>query len=224
MESFKHSCPACGQHVEYTAGYCGRQIQCPICGGTIAFPAVPPTRAAKAVEGEPQKAVTQPPWNLKSVYISLRNFSHWSTVWQIAVPFVIIGTLLAGAFFVKNKFADEPAAAEAPVIQAEQGGWDKMTELAHADQKMQQYIQAIVQSRKTMSAAQRNLDAAEKLFNQTHDPDEKQAVSSTVQSARRTLTLAESNLTSLRQHFDTEFETYRKLGGTVDYRSRIPNR
>jgi DNA-directed RNA polymerase subunit RPC12/RpoP len=222
MESYKHSCPACGQHVEYTAGYCGRQIQCPICGGTIAFPAVPPTGGSKTVENEARKAVQQPPWNLMSVYISLKNFSHWSTVWQVAVPFLIIGTLLAGALFVKSRFADEPPAVGAPVIQAEHGGWDKLTELAHTDQRMQQYIQAIIQAHKTLATAQRNLEAAEKLYNQTQNPDEKQAVSGEVQSARHVLTQAENNLAFLRRRFDTESENYRKLGGTVDYRSRLP--
>ena len=36
------SCPFCGQHIEYTAGYCGKQMQCPICGQTVTFPALPP--------------------------------------------------------------------------------------------------------------------------------------------------------------------------------------
>src|ERR1700733_11455336 len=142
MESYKHSCPVCGQRDDDSPRYCGRQMQCPICGNTITFPAIPP-----AVGGKPAAVMQQKPprkwlWDAKAIFLYLRDFPHWHTVWQILVPFLIIGALLGGAMFVKNKFADEPAPVAAPVVQAEQGGWDKMTELARADQKMQQYVQA----------------------------------------------------------------------------------
>ena len=49
MESYKHSCPCCGQHMEYTAPYCGKKTLCPTCGHTITFPAMAPGRYAVVV-------------------------------------------------------------------------------------------------------------------------------------------------------------------------------
>src|ERR1700678_1797356 len=99
MESFKHSCPFCGQHIEYTAGYCGKQMQCPICGHTVTFPALPPARSGqtlrvKSLERKPERKWS---WKLPPALVFLLNFQHWNVVAQCAVPFVIIGALLAGA-------------------------------------------------------------------------------------------------------------------------------
>ena len=49
METYKHSCPFCGQHIEYSAWYCGKQMVCPICGKTVTFPAIPPGRKGQPV-------------------------------------------------------------------------------------------------------------------------------------------------------------------------------
>jgi hypothetical protein len=224
MESYKHSCPMCGQHVEYTAGYCGRQMQCPICGNTITFPAIPPTRGGKTVAVEIKKPARQWLWNAKAIFLYLRDYPHWRTVAQIAVPFVIIGALLAGAAFVKNKFADDSAPAAAPVVQAESGGWDKMTGLARADQKMQQDVQAVNQARSTLAAYQRALEAEQKRYNEARGYDEQQAVKGYVQSADSSVKQAENRLAYFRQHFDADLQNYRKLGGTIDYASRVPER
>ena len=223
MESYKHSCPVCGQHVEYTAGYCGRQMQCPICGNTITFPAIPPASGGKTVAVEERKPARKWSWNAKAIFVFLRDYPHWNTVVQILVPFLIIGALLGGAAFVKNKFADEPAPAPAPVVQAQSGGWDKMTELARADQKMQQYVQSINQTRATLAAAQRALDIEQKRYSQARGYDEQQAVMGNVQSCQRSVTQAQNNLTYLRQRFDADLVNYSRLGGTIDYRSRVPN-
>lgn len=223
MESYKHSCAFCGQHVEYTAGYCGRQMQCPICGNTITFPAIPPARGGKTVAVEEQKPARKWLWNAKAIFPYLRDYPHWNTVVQISVPFLIIGALLAGAAFVKKKFADEPAPAPALVVQAPAGGWDNMTELARSDQKMQQYVQSISQARRTLAAAQMGLDAEQKRYSQARGYEEQQAVMGNVQSCQRSVAQAQNTLNYLRQHFDADLANYRRLGGTIDYRSRVPN-
>jgi hypothetical protein len=198
-------------------------MQCPICGNTIIFPAIPPARGGKTVTVLPNRPARKWMWNAKAIFLNLRDFPHWNTVVQIAVPFVIIGALLAGAAFVKNKFTDEPAPAEAPVVQVQSGGWDKMTALARMDQKMQQYVQSISQARMNLAVAQRALEAEQKRASQAHGGDEQQAASSNVQSAERSVAQIQNTLTYLRQHFNTDLEAYRKLGGTIDYRSRVPN-
>src|ERR1700753_3777206 len=110
MESYKHSCPVCGQHVEYTAGYCGRQMQCPICGNTITFPVIPPTKGGtKAFYAEKPKPKRQWAGNAGKMLGNIWDFPHWNTVLQILVPFFIIGALIATALWVKNKYSEEPA-------------------------------------------------------------------------------------------------------------------
>jgi hypothetical protein len=223
MESYKYSCATCGQHVEYTVGYCGRQMQCPICGNTITFPAIPPKSGGKTiVSDEPKKPARNWAWDAKAIFLYLRDFPHWKIVLQIAVPFLIIAALLAGAAFVKNKFSDEPVAA-APVVEGQPGGWDKMTELARADQKMQQYVQKINQTRMNMAAAQRMVDLEQKRLSQARGSDEQQVAQANLQVAERSLAQAEKSLVYLRQHFNTDFEDYRRLGGTIDYISRAGN-
>jgi hypothetical protein len=220
MESYKHSCPTCGQHIEYTAGYCGRQMQCPICGNTITFPAIPPASGGKKIADEQPKPARQWSWNLAKIFVSVRDFPHWNTVMQILIPFVIIGALLAGALFVKNKFSDQPEAST-PVVQAPVGGWDKMNELARADQKMQKDVQAIAQTKKSLASAQAMLNAEQKRLGQARDSDEKQTLTANVQSVERSVNQAQNALATLRQQFQADMEKYRKLGGTIDYYSRV---
>ena len=51
----------------------------------------------------------------------------------------------------------------------------------------------------------------------------KRQVLSNVQSAQRSVAQAQNTLSYLRQHFDIDLANYQKLGGTIDYRSRVPN-
>jgi hypothetical protein len=223
MEAYKHSCPVCGQHVEYTAGYCGRQMQCPMCGGTIVFPAIPPARGGKPVAVEPIKPSRKWMWNAKAIVLYLRDYPHWHTLGQIAVPFLIVGALLAGAVYVKNKIADQPEPAPVPLTQAPRGGWDKMTEFARADQKVQQDVQLVTQAKKSLVDAQRVLELEQKRFSQAHGSDEQQAVQPYVQSAQLQVTQAQGMFNACRNHFQTDMAIYRKLGGTIDYNARVPN-
>jgi hypothetical protein len=225
MESYKHSCPVCGQHVEYTAGYCGQQMQCPMCGGAIIFPAIPPTRGGKSVADEPKaaKPARRWGWNAKAVFLYFRDFSHWNIVGQVAVPFLIVGALLAGAIFVKNKFSDQPEQAPASVAQAPVGGWDKMTALARADQKAQQDVQTVLQAKRALGEAERALAAQQKSYSQARSSDDQQAIQAYVQSAQRTEKQAQATYDAYRRQFQADMAAYRKLGGTVDYTSQIPN-
>jgi hypothetical protein len=150
------------------------------------------------------------------------DFPHWNTVLQVLVPFVIIGVLLAAALWVKNKYSDEPASASAPVVQADSAGWDKMTKLAQADRKMQQYVQSIAQTRRALAAARAALQNEQKRLGEARDPDERQAISSNLQSYERIADQTQNKLSGLERQFEIDYEKYRELGGTVDYRSQVP--
>jgi len=212
MESFKHSCPCCGQHIEYTVCYCGKQIQCPMCGHTVTFPAVPPKQggAKLGVKSLQPKAVRNWASKMPGFLGSLRDYQHWNVVAQCAVPFVILAVLLAGAAFVKNKLSEPTSAVVIPTEQADPEAWQKMADLRVADQ-------AVKTSMQQLAAAHANADLAEQRRKQAQklEPAQKAVADNQAQ-------LAEKLLAAARQRFDAANTKYRQLGGTVDYRAQCP--
>jgi hypothetical protein len=209
MESYKHSCPFCGQHIEYTAGYCGKQMQCPICGQTITFPALPPGRGSTTLRSSSLDRLKRPKWHLPPALLALLNFKHWNLVAQCAIPFLIVVGLLVGAYYVKQKFSDDPAPVAAPVVQADPDAWKKMTELSKADQAVQDRIHEL-------EAAHANADMADRLKAQAEhmDPSQRKSANQQAEAAHKALDAA-------RKRFDTANDLYHQLGGTVDYRNQL---
>jgi hypothetical protein len=156
MESYKHSCPVCGQHIEYTAGYCGKQMVCPICGKTVTFPAIPPGGKGPALRIKRPEAARAAKWSFDFFGIPafLRRFEHWNLVLVCLVPFIIVGALLAGAAVVRKHLGNEPVAPLAPLLQADTNAWQKMTDLARADQLVQGQLGAV---RRARDCLKRNL-------------------------------------------------------------------
>jgi hypothetical protein len=220
MEAYKHSCPFCGQHIEYTVEYCGKQMQCPSCGKTVAFPAIPPGRGrgaptarVKELDARRAEAKPAPSWlrNTPRALGFLRDFEHWNVVWQCAVPFLIIGLLLAGAAFVKKKFSDASAPVATPAVQANPEAWQRIADLTKADRAVRALMEEYDAAHAMVVAAERARQQVEK-----GDPSQKKSVEEQVQ-------LAQDTLNATHKRLDAALEKYRKLGGTVDYRSRIRN-
>jgi len=220
MESYKHSCPFCGQHIEYTLEYCGKQLECPSCGKTVAFPAIPPGRGrgptparVKALDAMRAQAKPATGWlrHVRSALGFLRNFEHWNVVWQCAVPFLVIGLLLGGAFFVKKKFgaASDPEAA--PALQADPEAWQKIADLAKADRTVRALMKEYATDQARLAAVQKAREQMQK-----GEAAEKNSLEQQVQLAQETLTAAHKRL-------DAAMEKYRQLGGNVDYRSQLRN-
>jgi hypothetical protein len=209
MDSYKHSCPFCGQHIEYTVGYCGKQMQCPMCSQTVTFPALPPGRKGTTLRVSSLQRKTERKWQLPRALTFLLNFEHWNVVWQCAVPFLIIGALLAGAFYVKKKFSDAPEAVTTPVIQVDPDAWQKTTDMTKAEM-------AVKDRMKELEAAHLQADMAERLRRQTKSADSLQT-----KRADEQVELTQKMLTAARQRFDRANDLYRQLGGNVDYRSQL---
>src|ERR1700677_391938 len=214
VESYKPSCPFCGQHIEYTAGYCGRQMQCPSCGNTITFPALPPSRRGQSLHlNRPAaKPARQWSWQPPAFLLVLRDFPHWKIVAQCALPFLIIAALLYGANFVRNKTSDTPAAPTAPVFQADPNAWQRMTDLTRADSAVQARLNEVGVAVAALRLAQRVRD----------DYEHKSAPQDTRNVAAHTLDMAQQKRSDAQRRFEAAFEQYEKLGGTMDYRSRLP--
>ncbi len=218
MESFKHACPYCGQHIEYTAGYCGKQLQCPICGNTITFPAIPPRSGGGGlhINRPDEKPARKWAWNPQAIYLFLRDFKYWRTVAQCVVPFLIVGGLLAGAAYVKNKFSEPPATPSEPVVQADPDAWRKMTDLTRAEQAVRQQIRFIAQARAAMKQAEASRESTRRSYPGNSNP-------LAVRTADETAQRAENNYNRVRQHFEELLVEYEKLGGTHDFHRELPN-
>lgn len=223
MESYKHSCPMCGQHVEYTAGYCGTQMKCPICGNSIVFPAIPPKKGGTKIEVEEQKPTAQFAWNPKAIFVYLREFEHWKIVGLVLTPFLIIGALLEGASLVKKYSSDQPAAPTAPVVQAQPGGWDRMTQLARSEQKIQECMQNIARAHQALLYAEAQNRQAETEAANARDSHEHEIANDHIRRASFAVSEANKQIQFLRNAFQKEFANYQSLGGTVDYQSKLPN-
>jgi hypothetical protein len=214
MESYKHSCPFCGQHIEYTVGYCGKQMQCPMCGQTVTFPAIPPSRTGSTlrVRGAKAKPASRK-WfeNTPKALGFLRDFQHWNVVAQCAVPFLLIGALLAGAIFVKNKLGESSAPVPIAPVQADPEAWQHMTDLTKADEAVRKEMKAIDAAHVSVTLAEQRRREAE---NQA--PFVKKNAEAELQAAHKMLDVA-------RSRFDKAVNKYYELGGTVDYRSQLKN-
>jgi hypothetical protein len=183
-----------------------------MCGQTITFPALPPgggqgtTLRVRSLEHKEARK-----WRLPPAIVLLLNFKHWSTVAQCAVPFAVVGALLAGAIIVKNKFADAPATVAAPVVQADPDAWQKMTDLSKAEIAVKERL-------KELQAAQAKAEMAERLRQQVQHLDSSQR-----KNAEQQAEAAQRELIGAKQRFGLANDAYVRLGGTIDYRSQIRN-
>jgi hypothetical protein len=220
MESYKHSCPFCGQHIEYTVDYCGQQMQCPSCGKTVTFPAIPPGRGKGAPSTHvkqlgSRRSTTQTqrgPLRKEPGALSfLRDFQHWKVVGQCALPFLIIGLLLAGSAVVKKTFSDTSAPDAPPTFQANPSIWHKSADVSKAEDAVRVLIQEYEVAHMTLVSAEKAKRQVEK-----GTPLQNTVV-------QQQLQLAQKNLEVTHQRLDTALDKYRDLGGTVDYRRHIPH-
>jgi hypothetical protein len=226
MESYKHSCPFCGQHIEYTVGYCGKQMVCPICGKTVTFPAVPPAGKGPSLRLKRPAAAPAAKWSFdfRGLLASLRRFEHWNTVLVCLVPFIIVGALLAGADVVKKHLGNEPATPVASPIQADPNAWQKMTDLARADQLVQQDLGAVRKASAAAAAAEKSRASLHAYWHVRRAAD--QAIYDNVMAQYKAADQAVANtqkaLGDARERFDKDNRKYQQLGGTVDYRRQLP--
>lgn len=224
VESYKHSCPFCGQHIEYTAGYCGKQMTCPICSKVITFPAVPPRP-----KGQPPPPKPAPPSLISRLAAKLNEmlpaaleFKHWNIVLSCLIPFLIIAGLLLGARFIRKHFGEEPAAPAAPTVQAEAGAWQKLTEQGRAEQIVQEKVGEVNSAYAAMVAAQKTRDLRHAYYQgKPLDPVSAETVAKQFQADEQALATAQRNYEAKRQSFNAAYQDYQRLGGAVDYRRQL---
>jgi len=223
MNGYKYSCPYCGQHIEYTDGYAGRQIPCPMCQHPIMFPAVPAglKRSSLRLVRDIPKPVQQFQFSFPGLLLFLREFKHWKVLGTCLLPFAILaGALIAASWFRQN----EPPPAPAPVAAPAPAGADApvapqplpAADLTQAGQQVQARLTAVKQASAALQAAQKNKTAVHQQYKSSAagEPYEKSA-DAAVKSAQKLLTAAKTA-------FATAFTNYQSLGGPIDYRRQLP--
>ena len=225
MESYKHSCPFCGQHIEYTAGYCGKQMVCPICGKTVTFPAVPPAGKGPSLRIKRPAPPRPAKWSFDffGLLAPLRRFEYWNMVLVCLVPFIIVGALLAGAVVLRNQLGNPPAAPVAAPIQADPNAWQKMTDLARADVLVQKQLQAVRNASAALAVAEQKRATLHAYWHVRTAAN--QAIYENVLAQYRADDQAVANahkaLDHARQSFENALRHYQQLGGTTDYRRQL---
>ncbi len=225
MDTYKHSCAFCGQHIEYTADYCGKQMVCPSCGKTVTFPAVPP--GGKRQPLRLKRAVVQrsSKWsfNFGAILTALREFEHWNVALTAVVPFLIIVGLLVGAHLVRVNFGEGPSAPAPTRVVAAPGAWQKSVALARADQAVREVLAAVQQDHAAVAMAQaRNATLHATYGKQSLDPLAAESVNRQYAAADQAVASAQAALSAARQAFQRALTNYQGLGGTIDYSQQLP--
>jgi hypothetical protein len=226
MEKFKHSCPACGQRIEYTVDYCGKQIACPTCQAAVLFPAIPPVTATQKLRLQRDAGPRRKKGLLDFPFLkALRNYPHWKVVGACVVPFLIVTGLVLGANFLKSQNTDQPA-AQTPRAVAQpvsQDAWNKMTELGAVEQQVKNCVRAALAAKAAVAqamAAQNQLTAA---YHGSIPSSIYQNVMEQERLASEKINMAQQQLGATRQAFEAAYTRYQSLGGQFDYRSQMPD-
>jgi hypothetical protein len=225
MDKYKHTCPTCGQHIEYTIDYCGRQIACPGCQTPIIFPDAPIPTATQKLRLQRDLAPRQKKSLLELPFIkALLEFSHWKVVGACLVPFLLIGGLLLGASYLRKNTSDEPAkipqAVAAPISS---DAWKKMTDLGQVEQAVQFRLQAVAAANRALLQARSAHDALHRTYEgATLDSGTYAIVMKQYADADKLVSMREQQLGAAQNAFNAAFEIYKQLGGQVDYSSQLP--
>jgi hypothetical protein len=222
-EKLKHTCPACGQPIEYTIDDSGQQIDCPSCQKPVLLPAAIGAAAARKTQLQKNQIRRESPNAKKPVpgFASTRKvieFQYWKVVGICLVPFLIIGGLLYGAAYLRKASANDtveiPKAITTPVAG---DGWKKMTEMAQVEGAIKSQIQQtrelkqILQVENAQMQQYQNNSANASLMQQ-----QKEDLSKKMEAQQ-------NQVNALHTAFYQTMDLYRKMGGTIDYNSQFPN-
>jgi DNA-directed RNA polymerase subunit RPC12/RpoP len=229
MSGYKYACPYCGQHIEYTEGYAGQRMPCPMCQQSIMFPAIPSglkkTSSLRLVRDIP-KPVQQFHFSFAGLFLFLRE--HWKVIGTCLVPFAVLaGALLAASSFRHSE--PPPAPAPAPTATAAETTPSSETEasstsdpppvptdLTQASQQVQARLSAVKQASAALQAAQKNNTAIRQQY------ADSPAGEASEKSAEAACQAAQKSLTAAKTAFGAAFTNYQAIGGPIDYRRQLP--
>jgi hypothetical protein len=227
MDTYKLSCPRCGQHIAYTKDYCGKRVQCPSCNGNVVFPAIPPgghqpLRLERDRPKVKERFHFDPAKILGSLVSFFRTFEHWQIVLMCTLPFALIVVGLAAATFVRNRDVD--TRPNEPVLSASQVAENqRIAELNKAEAIVQDRVRSVWTAKTAADTARRNSAALHNTYDgKSLSQGMRSAVDAKYKLADEEIATADANLIAWRNTFDREFEKYQKLGGKMDYRSQLP--
>jgi len=215
MDSYKYSCPYCGQHIEYTDDYCGQQMPCPACQHRITFPAIPPgsLRAPNRPKLRLKAPIAQAKETSKFMRLiaALRGYEHWNVVGQCLVPFIILAGALVAATHLHFSPQEKEASAPAPV---DPRTWQRMTELDKIEPVVRQSLQRYNTAFLTHVLAEKNRTDMQSKAAGHLNPI-------TQRDLDRRCEVANREFDAARQVFSDAYTKYIELGGKVDYREQM---
>jgi len=198
---------------------------CPICEKTVTFPAVPPGKAKSSLHVKRETAKETKEWlaRLGPIIKSLNRFKHWNVLFACLVPFLIVGGLLFGASFMKQHFGDDAGQNSPQAVHADPAAWQKMTELAKADELMQQHVRNVIAAHDAYLGALAKRNSLHAYYQGKYaDASGMSAVNAQFNSADQAVGRAQSIQAAARQAFESAFRDYQNLGGKIDYHQQLP--
>jgi DNA-directed RNA polymerase subunit RPC12/RpoP len=96
MIEFKFSCPTCGQRIQVTDAYSGRQIQCPACQHTIVVPQAPGAAAAPPIIAAPAMPPAQSRAAAPAMHRTVPAARKSKTTWVLvasAAALLVVGVI-----------------------------------------------------------------------------------------------------------------------------------
>ena len=198
MTHYKYSCPYCGQHIEYTDGYSGQQMPCPMCQHPIVFPAVAPGKLTSSLRL--QRDIPRPKekfqFSFAAVAKAILGFQHWKIVGMCLIPFAILaGALVASSKIQKTDASPAPTPTQVTV---DPEAMTRLTDLASAEQAVKAELAALYSKASTAKLLRQN-----------------RASTAAIQKT-------DQECTAARKAFDAAFAKYQQLGGTINYATQVP--
>jgi hypothetical protein len=154
----------------------------------------------------------------------LRRYEHWNLVLICLLPFLAVGGLLVGAAVVKKQLGNAlPVPMPAP-IQVDTNAWQKMTDLARADQAVREKLGLVRAASAAYAAAQEHRARLHAYWHVRTAPNQAAyaSVMAQYQAEDEAVGRAGQNLDAARRCFQTVFTQYQQLGGAIDYSRQLP--
>ena len=185
------------------------------------FPAIPPGGFAPKLK---IAAPAPPPKKkfefklgpmLKAVFTWAQEFEHWRVVGFCLIPFVIIIVALVAANAVKRHQVE--TGPMHTTTQVDAGAWDKVEEVAKADQQMQAYVQTVLTAKARVDTAIQSRDNLHRMLAGAAF----ETVAARFQAADKEVSNAQQSLAATKRNFDLKYDNYQKIGGKVNYPAQV---
>ncbi|MFM2295326.1 MAG: hypothetical protein RLZZ350_1739 [Verrucomicrobiota bacterium] len=243
MSDFKFTCPLCNQHITGDDALRGQKIPCPGCAAEITvpkpftaedaedessgehdetrqLPSHQRVRAELAARLAAEQPAAAPAPAEKGLGGALKSLVLTVLIWVVVLS-AALGVVWQFARHSGQRAANEKQAAEQAALAALQK--KDSPELQAADKLVRDEMFAVVEAKKKYQAAVKaQADLKRSLRGQTLDTTAQAEADGKVKIADAEVDAASDTMMKAYKSFDAQIEDYKKLGGTIDYRAKLP--